>query len=82
MAPPFLTSELDRGEWLASLPGRFTPGAIACGIYSIGGWMGSRTGLDAVEKRKILPLPGFEPQPSNPQLCRVRYPDSYSAEFI
>jgi hypothetical protein len=27
--------------------------------------VGPRPGLDAIEKRKILTLPGFEPQPSN-----------------
>jgi hypothetical protein len=26
IAPPFLTSALDGGEWSASLPGRFIPG--------------------------------------------------------
>jgi hypothetical protein len=36
----FLTSELDGGEWSASRPDRFTPG-----------WVGVRTGLDAVAKR-------------------------------
>jgi hypothetical protein len=25
-----------------------------------GGWMGPRTGMDDVERRKILPLPGLE----------------------
>jgi hypothetical protein len=29
IAPPFLTSALDRGEWKASRPGRFTPGGRA-----------------------------------------------------
>jgi hypothetical protein len=32
----------------------------------IGGCMGSRDDLDAMEKRKILPLPEAEPRPSNP----------------
>jgi hypothetical protein len=27
----------------------------------IEGWVGPRAGLDAMEKRKILPLPGIEP---------------------
>jgi hypothetical protein len=39
------TSVLDGGEWSASLPGRFTPGT-----HWIGGWVGSRAGLDAVNK--------------------------------
>jgi hypothetical protein len=29
MAPPFLTSTLDGGEWSASRPGRFTAGERA-----------------------------------------------------
>jgi hypothetical protein len=33
--------------------------------------VGPRAGLDAVEKRKILPLPGIEPGPFSPQ------PDSF-----
>jgi hypothetical protein len=50
---PFLTSALDRGEWSASRLGRFNPGERAPGIHFIGGWMGSKAGLDAMEKRKI-----------------------------
>jgi hypothetical protein len=32
----------------------------------IGGWVGPRTGLDVVEKRNILPLPGIQPRLSTP----------------
>jgi hypothetical protein len=43
IAPPLLTSELDGGEWLASAP-------IALPLRKqIGGWVGPRTGLDAVQ---------------------------------
>jgi hypothetical protein len=52
MAPQFLTSALDGGEWSASRPGRFTPGEIATGTHWIEGWMSPSAGLDAVEKRK------------------------------
>jgi hypothetical protein len=31
IAPPFMTSVLDGGEWSASLPGRFTPEEITPG---------------------------------------------------
>jgi hypothetical protein len=58
ITPPFLTSELDGGEWSASHPGRFTSGEIAPGTHWIGGWMGPRDGLDAVEKTEVVPLPG------------------------
>jgi hypothetical protein len=56
----------DDCEWPASLPGRFTPGEIVPGAHWIGGWVGLRAGLEAVGKRKILPLQGIEPRPSNP----------------
>jgi hypothetical protein len=47
IAPPFLASALDEGEWSVSGPGRFTPGEIT----PITHWIG--VGLDIVEKRKI-----------------------------
>jgi hypothetical protein len=53
IAPPFLISALDGGQWSVSRPGRFTAGQIAPGTHWIGGWMGSRTGLDAVEKKSL-----------------------------
>jgi hypothetical protein len=37
IAPPFLTSALDGGEWSASRPGRFTSGEIAADTH----WVGS-----------------------------------------
>jgi hypothetical protein len=46
----FLTSALVRGEWAASRPGRFTPGERAPGTHWIGGWVGSRAGMDDVKK--------------------------------
>jgi hypothetical protein len=39
---------------------------ISLGIYCIGGLMGLEAGLDAREKRKILPLLEIEPWPSRP----------------
>jgi hypothetical protein len=62
IAPTFLTSALDGGEWSASRPCRFTPGEVAPGTHGIGGWVGPRVGLGAVEKRNIL-------------LCRESNPD-------
>jgi hypothetical protein len=53
VAPPFLTSALDGGEWSASHPGRFTSWERAPGTHWTGGWVGPRAGLDIVEKRKI-----------------------------
>jgi hypothetical protein len=81
-APPFLTSALDGGEWWASRPGRFTPGA-----HWIGGWVGTRAGLHAMEKRNTsCPCPESNPSPAcslvairtelsrkrNSNMCRVR----------
>jgi hypothetical protein len=57
----FMTSALVGGEWSASRPGRFTPGERAPVTHCIGGWVGPRTGLDDMEKRKFSTLPGLEP---------------------
>jgi hypothetical protein len=48
-------------RWVAS----FTPWVLyllgkSPVVHWIGGWVGPRTGVDDVEKRKILPLPGLE----------------------
>jgi hypothetical protein len=54
IAVPFFTSALDGGDWSVSCLGCFTTGT-----QWIGGWVDLRAGLDIVEKRKIMPLPGF-----------------------
>jgi hypothetical protein len=56
----FLISALVGGEWAASRTGGFAPGERVPGIHWIEGWVGPRTGLDAVEKREFLSLPGLE----------------------
>jgi hypothetical protein len=51
------------GSWRsgsASRPCRFTPGERAPVTHWIGGWVNPRAGLDDVEKRKFLTLPGLE----------------------
>jgi hypothetical protein len=60
----------------------YIPGEIAPGTHSIGGWVGPRAGLDAVEKRKILPLEGVEPRPSTPSLYRLICHGSFSSPLI
>jgi hypothetical protein len=62
----FFTSALIGVEWWASRPDRFTPKERTPGTHWIAGWMVPRTGLDAVEKKKFLTLPGVELQ----TLCR------------
>jgi hypothetical protein len=56
----FLTSALVEGECSTSRPGRFTPGERAHGTHWIGGWVDLRVGLDDMEKRKLLTLPGLK----------------------
>jgi hypothetical protein len=59
----FLTSALVEGEWSVSRSGHFTPGEGIRGIHWIGGWVGSRAGLNDVENRKFLTLSGLELRP-------------------
>jgi hypothetical protein len=80
----FLTSALVGGEWLVSRPSRFTPGGLATCSPSVGGWVGPRTGLDNVEKREFLTLPGLELRPlgrpgRSQLLYQLRYLVSYTS---
>jgi hypothetical protein len=49
IAPSLSVSSVDWGEWSASYPSHFTHG-----IHCTGGWMGPRTGLDAMENRILF----------------------------
>jgi hypothetical protein len=61
----FLTSAQDGREWSVSRPGNFTPQGITSVAYWIGGWLGPRTDLDAVEKIKAFcPCWKSNPAPS------------------
>jgi hypothetical protein len=51
-----LTSALDGGEWSASRPGRFNPRVRAPSTHWVGGWVGSRVGLDAVVEKFQAPV--------------------------
>jgi hypothetical protein len=63
----FLTSALDWVEWSAALSGRFTPRERPPGTHWLGGWVGIRARLDAVEKGKIpSPWQDSNPRSSNP----------------
>jgi hypothetical protein len=54
IAPLFLTSIIDGGEWSASWPGRFTARERVTSTHCIGDWMGPRLGIDAAEKKEDL----------------------------
>jgi hypothetical protein len=57
IAPPFSTLALE-GEWSVSRHGRFTLNGRASSTHWIGGWVGLRVGLDAVEKTAISAVNG------------------------
>jgi hypothetical protein len=68
----FLTSAVDRGEWLTSRPGRFKPGRDS--RYPLKrrlGWPQRRSGHFRREE-DLLPVPEIEPR--TVQLHRLRYP--------
>jgi len=67
IAPAFLISALEGGQWSASRPGRFTPREMARVTYCTGGWVGPSAGLDTVVKRKI------------PSSAMTRFPRSCTA---
>jgi hypothetical protein len=60
-----VASALDGSEWSA-LRHHFSPLGRAPGTHCLAGWVGSRAGLDAMEKRTILILPGIEPPAVQP----------------
>jgi hypothetical protein len=72
----FLDLGTDGGEWSASRSGHFIPRERVPGIHWIGGWVGSRAGLDVVMKRNIL-SPCRESNPRTPIVQPVpsRYTD-------
>jgi hypothetical protein len=77
VAPPFSTSALDECELSGLRSCRFTPGKEPTGTHWIGGWVGPRERLDAVEWRKISCLcrkwnPGRPARSSS--LYRLSYP--------
>jgi hypothetical protein len=79
IAPPFLTWALDGGEWSASRLGHFTHREKYLSTHWIGGWVGPRTGLDYMKKRKFLPPPGLDLRPigrpaRSYSLYRLSYP--------
>jgi hypothetical protein len=70
--------------WSVSRPVRFTPGETVPSTHSTGGWVDSRVGQGALEKRKIS-FPGRESnhgRPArSPSICRQSYPGSSSQVY-
>jgi hypothetical protein len=60
MDPHFLTSSLVRSRWLASRASCFTRGERAHSVHWTGGRMGSRAGLDNMQKCKFFTLSVIE----------------------
>jgi hypothetical protein len=59
-----------------------SPAALSPGAHWIEGRVGPRAGVEDVEKRTFLTLPGLEPRPLNrpdrsQSLYRVHYTDSW-----
>jgi hypothetical protein len=48
-------------EWSGSRSGLFTPENRLCGSHRVGGWVGQRVSLDALEKERDLSCAGIEP---------------------
>jgi hypothetical protein len=69
----FLILALVGGEWSASRPGRFTPRERGRSTQWIGGLVGHIASLGDVERRKILPLPGPNSDPSADQPVASHY---------
>jgi hypothetical protein len=59
----FLTSALVGGECSASRPGRFNPVKRTPVSHWLGSWVGPRTSLNDVDKRKFLILSGLDLRP-------------------
>jgi hypothetical protein len=74
----FLTSALDGGKRSASRPGRFIPEERGPGTNSIGGWVGLRACLEAMEKRNIIPYRESNTRSPSPQSVAIRlsYPEN------
>jgi hypothetical protein len=66
IAPPFLASALDGGEWTALRSGRVTPGERPPGSH----WIGAERATELVwalwRREKSWSLPGIQPRPSSP----------------
>jgi len=53
-AAPLILNLLVGGEWSATCPGHFATGEITADIHRAGTWVGTRTSVDALKKKKSL----------------------------
>jgi hypothetical protein len=69
----FLISASVGGERPTSRPGQLTTGETAPSTHWIGGWVGPRTGLDDVERKKSYPYwnSNSDPLVVNPLASRI-----------
>jgi hypothetical protein len=74
VAPPFLTSKIYGGNWLASRPCRFIPRERAPYSHWIGGPVGPRAGLEALKWIKVFAPDGNQTPATQP--VANRYTDS------
>jgi hypothetical protein len=65
IAPSFLSSTLDGGEWSASCPVCFTARERALGTHWIGGLGGPQSRSGDCGEEKIYTVPGIEPRQSS-----------------
>jgi hypothetical protein len=78
-----MTSALVGGKWSASRPCRFTPGERAPRYPLNKRLVDPRAGLDNVEKRKLLTLPGLELRPlGRPARSQSLYRLSYRGQLV
>jgi hypothetical protein len=74
IAPAFLTSALDGGEWSASRLGRFTPGERTVGNHWVGDWVSSEAAWTLLSAYKSCPWPDSNPESLVQPIVR-RYTD-------
>jgi hypothetical protein len=68
IAPPFLTSALEGGEWSASRPGRFTPREIVTSAHWIWGWWAPEPVWTLWRREESYPC--RESNPGRPAIAR------------
>jgi len=73
----YLTLALDGGEWSPSHTSHFIPRERAPGTRWIRGWVGPRTSLDMMLKRKILSS-CQESNPNHPAHTLITITSSYN----